>query len=275
MVDLSIFKRFGKKSASKQPEPAPKNPENTPAQNAAQAMPLSKPGQQLPASQPQKPIQPALQGQPGQPSPAQQQIMQGVQQPLQVLQPAQSSFQPVQPSSQQTPPDSQPAQPSLPQGQPSPQQSPVEDEVIKTGVDDLIKLLSEYPKLSIDEVSKKLNIPKHVLQAWIDFLVEERILGIEYSFTTPYIYLNKPKEKESEHAKKLEGVKPTYKNFKDEFYQKAVNDKIPQEKIEEYWKNHLKAKLDAYKDYFIREARKRNLPRSDELWQIYSANAFR
>jgi len=66
----------------------------------------------------------------------------------------------------------------------------------------------------------------------------------------------------------------TYSTFKKEFYDKAKKDKIPENKIEEYWHNHLKQKLDANKEFFLRECRKRNLPLVEKLWANYTKKAF-
>ena len=44
--------------------------------------------------------------------------------------------------------------------------------------------------MAVEEVSKTLHLPAPSVQALVDFLVEEKVLGIEYKFTTPYIYIN-------------------------------------------------------------------------------------
>jgi predicted transcriptional regulator len=146
------------------------------------------------------------------------------------------------------------------------------DEMVTTGVDDLIKLLHEYPKLSVDEVSRRLNVSKSILKSWIDFLVEEKILGIEYSFTTPYVYLNKAPEVDK--TKKTTELKLTYNMFRQEFCEKAKADKIPAEKIPAFWQGHLQPLLEANKDFFLREVRKRNLPKGEDLWQRYMQDAL-
>ena len=65
------------------------------------------------------------------------------------------------------------------------------EEVVRTGVDDLLELLEHSAKIPLADAAAKLNVDAGVIQAWVDFLVEEGIVGIEYKFTTPYIYLNK------------------------------------------------------------------------------------
>jgi DNA-binding transcriptional regulator YiaG len=156
--------------------------------------------------------------------------------------------------------------------QPIPKKQDLPDEMVTTGVDDLIKLLSEFPKLSIEETAKRLNVSKKVLKSWIDFLVEEKILGIEYTFTTPFIYLNKPHEQEK--IKQIREEKLTYSQFKQEFYEKARKSSIPEEKIKGFWQEHLKQRLEQNKEFFFREVQKHNLPRSDELWEKYVRSAL-
>lgn len=146
------------------------------------------------------------------------------------------------------------------------------DQTITTGVDALLKLLEGFPKLTIEETAKRLKVKKDVLKSWIEFLVEEKILGIEYSFTTPYIYLNKPKEKEK--ATKIEDKKMSYPMFRQEFEQRAKNNKIPDEKIPEYWKKHLTEKMELNKDFFLMEVRRRNLPHAEELWKKYTEKSL-
>ena len=96
---------------------------------------------------------------------------------------------------------------------------------VTTGVDDLIELLKTTDRISIDDASKKLRIPLEILQSWVDFLVEEKILGIEYKFTKPFIYLNKEqgRKKEKKPEEKL-----NYDVFKKEFEQKATKNNIPE-----------------------------------------------
>jgi hypothetical protein len=183
---------------------------------------------------------------------------------------AQSSVQSLTPSSTHistSSSNSSSSPPSTPSLKPGFASSEDKDEMVTTGVDDLINLLNQFPKLSIDEVSRRLNVSKQILKSWIDFLVEEKILGIEYSFTTPYIYLNKPAV--DDKTKKIKETKLNYVMFRQEFYEKARADKIPEDKIPAFWQAHLKPLLEENKEFFIREVKKRNLPKCDELWLAY------
>jgi len=62
---------------------------------------------------------------------------------------------------------------------------------ITTAVDSLVKLVNEKGKLSVEEASKLLKIPENIINEWAEFLEEEKILTIEYKFTTPYLIANK------------------------------------------------------------------------------------
>lgn len=145
---------------------------------------------------------------------------------------------------------------------------PVE-QTVETGVDELMKLLSSHDKMPIVEVAKKLGIAQDVVQSWIDFLVEEKILGIEYKFTVPYVYLNVPLHPERQVE---EEVPKTLADFKREFNEKAEST-LPQSRgkvlVLNLWKQHLQAELDRKKSWFISEAGKRNLDDSEGLWTKY------
>ncbi|MEM4637485.1 MAG: hypothetical protein QXK76_00485 [Candidatus Woesearchaeota archaeon] len=141
------------------------------------------------------------------------------------------------------------------------------DEVVKTGVDELLDILKNTDKIQIVEVSKKLNIPIDIVQAWVDFLVEERIIGIEYKFTTPYIYLNKPLETQKVSEEKQEIIDISY--FKKSFWEKAKKNNIPESRIPDLWKNHLLQELDLKKKYFFYEAQVRKIMNIEKVWEEY------
>jgi hypothetical protein len=141
-------------------------------------------------------------------------------------------------------------------------------ELVKTGVDELLDLLAHSAKMPLTEVATKLKVDAGVIQAWVDFLVEEGIVGIEYKFTTPYIYLNKVVEKKSDVAlPKDEKLNIQY--FKKEFWDKAKNNNIPENQIEMLWKNHVTQALDIERKYFFFEAQRRKLNNIEQLWQEY------
>lgn len=144
------------------------------------------------------------------------------------------------------------------------------DEVIKTGVDELLELFKDNNKLPLVDAAKKLNVAVDVVQAWVDFLVEERILGIEYKFTTPYIYLNKPLDT----SKKVHDD-PTAIDislFKKQFWDKAQKNSIPETRIIDLWRNHLQQELELKKKYFFFEAQTRKITNIESVWAEYQKN---
>ena len=139
------------------------------------------------------------------------------------------------------------------------------DDSIKTSVDSLIELLKTVEKIELEVAATKLGLPISVVQSWVDFLVEEKILGLEYKFTTPFIYLNKEKKR----GEDLETEEVSIDNFKEAFSKKAVDKQIPTFQTNDLWKNHLLQKLEKKKDFFVREARKRGFFNAEELWSNY------
>ena len=92
------------------------------------------------------------------------------------------------------------------------------DSLIRTSADELFDLVNKSSKISVEDAAKQLKMPLATVQALVDFLVEERIFGIEYKFTTPYIYLyresiQKVKSKDDSFTKGL--------ITKEQFYEKA------------------------------------------------------
>ena len=140
-------------------------------------------------------------------------------------------------------------------------------ERVETGVDDLIKYLQDKGKVGLKETSQAINISESTLQLWVDFLVEERIIGLEYKFTKPFIFLNKPKESNSNSNK---DDLTTIEFFKEEFVKNAKSKKIPVDKIEDLWHSHLSSSLIKLKSFFLLEAKKRNIKETpEELFIMY------
>ena len=76
--------------------------------------------------------------------------------------------------------------------------------ILKTSADDLYELVKSRKKISVEEAAKFLKLPVKTVHALVDFLVEEKIFGIEYKFTTPYIYLSE------EYSKKMIGAERSF-----------------------------------------------------------------
>jgi len=142
------------------------------------------------------------------------------------------------------------------------------EETITTGVDALLDLLRKNEKISLQDATSELHIPIDTLQSWVDFLVEERIIGIEYKFTKPYIYLNK--EETKTQTKSSKG--PSLQELKDEYVSRAKRKKIPQEKIASLWESHIHQELSYLEPFFTEQAQRRGVQDTREmknLWQEY------
>lgn len=142
------------------------------------------------------------------------------------------------------------------------------EEIIRTGVDRLLEFLKGIDKIPLTEAAQKLRISSSLLQSWVDFLVEEEIVGIEYKFTKPIIYINRPPEERKVRVE--EEAKPGLNVYKEDFVVRASQKNIPQGKITFLWKNHVKVALNRKREFFLREAKKRNLVHIEELWNTYA-----
>lgn len=140
----------------------------------------------------------------------------------------------------------------------------MQGETVETGVDQLLSLLRQRRKISLEEASKLLKTPEKTVQAWVDFLVEEHILGLEYKFTKPYIYMG------AEHvsATAAEEIKADITTFMREYIAKAADNKIPADKAKTLWNQHLDQQLQGKREFFDREARSRGLD-PNLLWTKY------
>ena len=67
---------------------------------------------------------------------------------------------------------------------------------ITTAVDSLVKLVNQKGKISLDDASKELGLPQNIINEWASFLDQEKIIHLEYKFTTPYLISKKSMSKE-------------------------------------------------------------------------------
>lgn len=145
---------------------------------------------------------------------------------------------------------------------------PPDDVMLRTVADELLDLVKKSKKLSVEEAAKQLKMPLATVQALVDFLVEERVFGMEYKFTTPYIYLYKEgvktaKGKEKSFTKELMS--------KERFYQKAKENNVPYEYIETLWRKYLRQNFAYVKEEFWRKAREKKADEGkiEGLWKKY------
>src|SRR3989344_346587 len=142
------------------------------------------------------------------------------------------------------------------------------NDVLKTSADDLYELVKARKKISVEEAAKLLRMPISTVHALVDFLVEEKIFGIEYKFTTPYIYISE------EHPKRKTAFQSGFKEniiAKEEFFEKAKRRNMPFDKIYEMWNKYIKENLESIKKEFYMDAQSRGMPKekTDILWEKY------
>lgn len=140
-------------------------------------------------------------------------------------------------------------------------------EIVETGVDALLKIIREKGRVSLSELAKQLNTSSSVVQSWVDFLVEEGILGIEYKFITPYVYLNKKKQQQPASS----APKKDTLQMKDEFYTKAAAKNLSIERTNILWKQYIEEHIPAIRDEFMARAKEKNVPQDklEPLWNAY------
>lgn len=143
----------------------------------------------------------------------------------------------------------------------------MDDDSLKTGVDTLLELLKKKQKVSMSDAAKELAIDESIIKMWVDFLVEEKVIGVEYKFTKPYLYLNV-----SQDAKKGQIIKEErlgIEDFRKDFEKKAEASSIPQTQAVFLWRDHLLNQAEIERPFFYREARKRGFEDIDQLWEEY------
>jgi hypothetical protein len=147
------------------------------------------------------------------------------------------------------------------------------EEVITTGVDDLLDYLKGKDRVAMQDVATFLSVSMDTLQAWTDFLVEEKILGIEYKFTKPYIYLNQVEK--SKHKQVVEQAAMTLEQIKQEYKERAMAKQMPIPKIIELWRAHVQEALESKKEFFFEQASRKNASNPQQLWSQYREDLLR
>lgn len=143
----------------------------------------------------------------------------------------------------------------------------MESNSVKTGVDALLEILKQKQKIALSEAAKLLSMQEDTIKLWVDFLVEEKVIGIEYKFTKPFIYLNNPKEERQ--GRIIEQEKINIDHFKEDFETRAAQSNIPKQQVVHLWKDHILNQLELEKPFFFREARKRSLNNIETQWEKY------
>ena len=137
--------------------------------------------------------------------------------------------------------------------------------MLRTDVDNFLELVKSKGRVSLAIVAKELKISLATVQAWTDFLVEEKVLGIEYKFTTPYVFMNVDNKDEI-----------NFKNYvhfdtREEFYKKATQRGLDHIQIKLLWLKYLNHNKRAMQNLFYEKANERGIPKEkiEDLWKKY------
>lgn len=125
----------------------------------------------------------------------------------------------------------------------------------------MLKILETKGKLQMSDLAKELDTSMALVENWIKFLVEERIVGIEYKFTTPYIY------KIDKNTNKVPKAKVVEKSLA-----KETNNSFNKKPLR--WDEGVEKILLAKKDFFYSEASTRGLEDKDNLWEMYKKRVY-
>lgn len=130
-----------------------------------------------------------------------------------------------------------------------------DEELVTTGVDKLINYLKGKKPVTIKQASEYLGMPEKTVEEWVDFLVEEKIISVDYKFTTPYIYLKEDKKMN------ISDIRSAFEK----------NKMIDLEGIDpnKSWKENMTVILQRKRIFFSEEAKKRGLSNTQKLWDEY------
>ncbi|HLD04749.1 MAG TPA: hypothetical protein VJG90_03435 [Candidatus Nanoarchaeia archaeon] len=140
----------------------------------------------------------------------------------------------------------------------------MEEGTLETDIDQLLNLLKKEDKLPLEEVASRLNVSMEVVQTWIDFLVEEGIIGIEYKFTKPFVFMIRDKK-----AEPLEEEDENWEKAKKTFYMSSLEKNVPEDQISTGWKQKATRILEGKKEFFFTEAKRRRAKNPEALWESY------
>ncbi len=139
----------------------------------------------------------------------------------------------------------------------------MEEEILKTDVDEFLELVARKGMITIKDAAATLGVSTKTVEAWADFLVEERILGTEYKFTTQYVFVIHNKAHDSHMSELID--------TKEEFFSKAKARNIPPHQIKILWLKYLSLNEDKIKNEFMKKAKQKglSLEKIKGLWEKY------
>jgi hypothetical protein len=137
--------------------------------------------------------------------------------------------------------------------------------MLRTDVDEFLDLIRQKGRISLQDAAKSLKIPISTIQAWVDFLVEEKIVGIEYKFTTPYVFMNVEQNEKAEFRSAMQF------DTKEEFYAKAQHRGLNAGQIKLLWLKYLNLNKNYMMKTFFEKSQERgiNKAKAEALWSKY------
>ena len=84
---------------------------------------------------------------------------------------------------------------------------------ITTGVDRLVSLVGEKKSISVNDAAKVLDVPRHLIEEWADFLEEKGIIEVQFKLTTAYLVSRQISR--ADIKKRVNAFSSEQKNFSD------------------------------------------------------------
>jgi chromosome segregation ATPase len=123
---------------------------------------------------------------------------------------------------------------------------------IETGVDKLVKLIAKEKKIELAEAAKQLNVAPAVVQEWVDFLEQEGLLDVQYSFSKTFLVEKRLSKADVEKkAKEYDTKKEAFTRKVDATLKQLENETADFESIKgQYYalKDQIGDEIDAVKE---------------------------
>lgn len=144
-----------------------------------------------------------------------------------------------------------------------------------TEIDELLRVLSDKEKITIDEASKLMGVDVETMHTWVDSLVEEKVVLLDYDFLTPIIKLTPEKKNEVLKKKKdlelLQNESLAKKlGLKGVFTEKAKKRGFDDNKIKVLWRKFVEINEASIKKEFYEKAKKKDIDTGlEQLWAMF------
>ncbi len=144
-----------------------------------------------------------------------------------------------------------------------------------TEIDELLRVLSEKESITVDAASKLMGVDVKTMHTWVDSLVEEKVILLDYDFLTPIIKLTP--EKKSEIIGKKKAFETSQKEnmakklgLRGAFIEKAKKRGFDDNKIKVLWKKFVEINESSLKKEFYEKAIKKDIDTGlDNLWMTF------